>query len=197
MIVCDTVTKLPGEATGHAILSGSHCGIVAAYLAARARARAVILNDAGVGRERAGIGGLDYLQDLGVPAAAVSHLSARIGDGADMARRGVISHVNEGGGALGIAAGMSAADALRLLERHAPMVVREPAPITELRFDHLLPGVAVIDSASLVEERDAGRIVVTGSHGGLLGGRPETALRIAARAACSGPFRRRFCRWKI
>jgi len=30
---------------------------------------------------------------------------------------------------------------------------------------------------------DAGAIVITGSHGGLLGGRPETALKVDARAA--------------
>ena len=45
------------------------------------------------------------------------------------------------------------------------------------------PPVWALDSASLVapEHRDA--IVLTGSHGGLLGGRPETALKYDVRAA--------------
>jgi hypothetical protein len=40
-----------------------------------------------------------------------------------------------------------------------------------------------IDSNSLVRPGDAGTIVVTGSHGGILGGRPETAIRVDALAA--------------
>lgn len=40
-----------------------------------------------------------------------------------------------------------------------------------------------LDSNSLVEASDSGTIVVTGSHGGLLGGRPETAIKVDARAA--------------
>jgi hypothetical protein len=45
------------------------------------------------------------------------------------------------------------------------------------------PPVWAVDSASLVLPEDAGAIVITGSHGGLLGGRPETALKVDARAA--------------
>ncbi len=43
--------------------------------------------------------------------------------------------------------------------------------------------IVCLDSASLVRPDDAGQIVVTGSHGALLGGRPETALRVDALAA--------------
>jgi len=43
----------------------------------------VILNDAGVGRDRAGIGGLALLDTIGMSAATLSHRSARIGDGDD------------------------------------------------------------------------------------------------------------------
>ena len=45
------------------------------------------------------------------------------------------------------------------------------------------PQVWALDSASLVlpEHKDA--IVITGSHGGLLGGRPETALKYDVRGA--------------
>ena len=76
----------PPDARGRAAIAASHGGVYAAYLAAKAGIKAVILCDAGVGRERAGIGGLDYLDRLGVPAAAIGHRSARIGDGADCAR---------------------------------------------------------------------------------------------------------------
>jgi hypothetical protein len=40
-----------------------------------------------------------------------------------------------------------------------------------------------LDSNSLVRPEDEGAIVVTGSHGALLGGKPETAIRVDAFAA--------------
>jgi hypothetical protein len=41
------------------------------------------------------------------------------------------------------------------------------------------PGVRVwaLDSVSLVTPDDVGHIILSGSHGGLLGGRPETAVK--------------------
>src|ERR1700736_1731021 len=91
IIVADSITRVgEGEATGAVVVNASHGGVYAAYLAAKLGAAAAIFNDAGVGRERAGVGGLDYLQQLGIPAATVGHMTARIGDGADMLARGVI-----------------------------------------------------------------------------------------------------------
>jgi hypothetical protein len=43
--------------------------------------------------------------------------------------------------------------------------------------------VHAIDSAGLVLPEDQGQVVVTGSHGALLGGKPETAIKIAVFAA--------------
>jgi len=40
-----------------------------------------------------------------------------------------------------------------------------------------------LDSNSLLRADDAGHIVLTGSHGGLVGGNPESALRVRAHAA--------------
>src|SRR5207253_9561577 len=45
------------------------------------------------------------------------------------------------------------------------------------------PLVWALDSASLVAPEHHDAIVITGSHGGLLGGRPETALKYDVRAA--------------
>jgi hypothetical protein len=45
------------------------------------------------------------------------------------------------------------------------------------------PQVWALDSASLVAPEHHDAIVITGSHGGLLGGRPETALKYDVRAA--------------
>ncbi|MFV2091782.1 MAG: hypothetical protein ACC634_01730, partial [Hyphomicrobiales bacterium] len=40
--------------------------------------------------------------------------------------------------------------------------------------------IVLVDSASLVKAEDAGRIVITGSHGGLIGGDPARALKADA-----------------
>ena len=84
------------------LVAGSHGGVVAAWYAAKAGARAVILNDAGIGKDEAGIAGLRWLEVIGMAAAAVSHASARIGDGADMLAHGTISHANTVANNLGV-----------------------------------------------------------------------------------------------
>jgi hypothetical protein len=44
--------RFPPDARGRAAIAASHGGVYAAYLAAKAGVKAVILCDAGVGRER-------------------------------------------------------------------------------------------------------------------------------------------------
>ena len=63
-LILDSVTVFPPDARGRAAIAASHGGVYAAYLAAKAGMKAVILCDAGVGREHAGIGGLDWLDGL-------------------------------------------------------------------------------------------------------------------------------------
>ncbi len=62
---------------------------------------------------------------------------------------------------------------------------REPPPALESAFLLIAepPAVWALDSASAVGPEHVGAIVVTGSHGGLLGGKPETALKYDALAA--------------
>lgn len=181
-----SVTKLGPEHVGAVMVAGSHGGVIAAYLGAKAGLRAMILNDAGVGLDRAGIAGLDYLERLGLPAATVDCRTARIGDGADMLARGVISHVNARAAALGLRPGEACAEAARKLL--AAPALRAEAPAYEearypLRERPGEPAVWGLDSVSLVKPEDAPRILMIGSHGGLLGGDPKTALRGDALAA--------------
>jgi hypothetical protein len=120
IVSADSVTT-PGDAAGKVLVGGSHGGVVSAWFAARSGARAVILHDAGVGKEAAGIAGLEWLERIGMAAAAVSHESARIGDGADVLANGVISHANAGARTLGVAAGMTCREAAeRLTAAHRP-----------------------------------------------------------------------------
>lgn len=186
LLVLDSVTRMDERHRGKVLVAGSHGGVYAAYLAALGRLRGVILNDAGGGRENAGIGGLPYLDEAGIAAATISHRSARIGDGADMLARGVISHVNERAATVGCKPGMACADCAALLAA-ASIPEREPPPKRESRFRLRAgpgePEVWGIDSASLVTPDDKDKILIVGSHGQLLGGRSETALKYDAVAA--------------
>ena len=94
VIAADTITKLPPEAEGAVVVSGSHGGRYPGYLAAKGRVRAAIFNDAGGGKDGAGLGSLAYLDALSIAAATVAHDSARIGDTDDMMARGRISAMN-------------------------------------------------------------------------------------------------------
>lgn len=186
VVLADTITKLPPEAAGAVVVSGSHGGRYPGYLAAKAGVRAVILNDAGIGRDGAGIGSLPYLDALGIAAATVSHLSCRIGDTPDMLARGRISHTNRAAAAVGVVPGQGVEEAAALLTK-AGLVRAEPPEIGESRTVVEAEGgarrIVLLDSASLVRPEDAGQIVVTGSHGGLIGGDPALALRVDGFAA--------------
>jgi hypothetical protein len=186
IIEAPTITSLPPEAAGAVVVTGSHGGRYPGYLATKAKVRAAIFNDAGVGRGDAGIASLADLERDGIAAAAVSHASARIGDSADMMARGRISHANGPARAAGVLAGMSCREAAQRLLAAEP-VEATPAPFGETRSVLELPGAArrvvLVDSAAQVEPGDAGQVIVTGSHGGLVGGEPRLALRVAGFAA--------------
>ena len=184
ILVIDSITKLGAADAGAVAVAASHGGVYAAYLAARGHLRGVILNDAGIGLDAAGIAGLAYLDRLGMAAATIDYRSARIGDGRDMMARGRISHVNAAAARLGCEPDEPCGSAAERLSAAAPFTGKAPA-YEEARV--LLragaPPVWGIDSNALAEPSDAGAVLVTGSHGGLLGGRPESAIRTAALAA--------------
>jgi hypothetical protein len=185
-LIHDSVTVIPPEARGRAALAASHGGVYAAYCAAKAGLKGVVLCDAGVGRERAGIGGLDYLERLGVPAATVSHRSARIGDGADCYARGLISFVNLSAAAVGVTPGITVRAALERLETVDAPPSPTPPAMQETRHElSETDGVRVftLDSNALVTPEDVGHIMLTGSHGGLLGRRAATAVKYEVFAA--------------
>ena len=120
IVVADSITRVGPEAAGAVVVNASHGGVYAAYLAAKLHAAAAIFNDAGVGRDRAGIGGLDYLQEFGIAAATVGHDTARIGDGADMMARGIVTHANGLAASLGVSPGQSCRDAAAALQQAQP-----------------------------------------------------------------------------
>lgn len=184
VLTSDSATKFTSDPAGAVVVTASHGGEYPAYLVAKLRVRAAVFNDAGVCKDASGIAGLTYLEKLGIPAATVANTTARIGHGADTLNKGVISHANAPAQKIGCVPGMSCLDAAERL-RQAPLdeptlpeasearqiIVREPISIV------------LIDSASLVSPEDKDSIVITGSHGGLLGGNKPTALKYDAVAA--------------
>lgn len=184
ILLADSVNNLSSAVQGKVAIASSHGGIYAAYKAAASGARAVILNDAGVGREEAGIACLDYCEQISMAAAVVSNTSARIGDVADMFRRGIISHANRFAESVDCTPGTACAHAALCLKK-APLPIGTPPAYKETRFliSEGRPRVVCIDSASLVKPEDVGQIVITGSHGGLMGGLREKAFNVQALVA--------------
>lgn len=170
------------------MVAGSHGGILAGRLAVARKPRAVILHDAGIGLAGAGVAGLRVLASTNIPAACVSHRTARIGDPSDMLARGRLSVVNPPALELGLTSDMPTTVAVELLREAHWSVAEQLAPMREARHVLRAPGgsrtLVLIDSASLADSAaDAGAVVVTGSHGGLVGGNVTYGLKAKAFAA--------------
>ncbi len=183
-LLLDSITDASETTRGCIVVSGSHGGLYPAAFASRAGIRAVLFNDAGIGLEDAGVAGVLVLAEVCMAAAAVDCRSCRIGSAQDTFDRGRISVVNRIAQALGVEAGMPVAAAVeRLSGAQAPF--RQLTAPKEARSVAAVGGAEVwlLDSASLVKPEDADQILITGSHGGLVGGDQARALKARARIA--------------
>jgi len=118
VLIMDSITMLTPEDAGAIVVCGSHGGSSSGHFALEIPLEAVFFNDAGVGKENAGIVALDMLQANGIAAGAVAHTSAKIGDSRDTWDNGVISRVNPAARLSGLAPGMLLCTALtRLISR--------------------------------------------------------------------------------
>ena len=115
VVIMDSITKVTPEDAGGLVVSASHGGASSGEFALEVPLKAAFFNDAGVGKDDAGIAALAMLQASGVAGGTVSHTSARIGDAQDMWDHGVVSHVNECARALGVAPGQPLKEALTRL----------------------------------------------------------------------------------
>lgn len=114
--IVDSVTELGPADAGCLAVTGSHGGVSSARFACASRPLLAVFNDAGIGRDAAGVAGLALLQEDGLAACAVSHLSARIGDARSTLADGIISHANARAAALGVAPGQSCRAALAAVQ---------------------------------------------------------------------------------
>lgn len=188
----------PGACRGHVLVSGSYGGEYNAYHAGKWGLRGVVLNDAGVGRNRAGIRGLAYLDRVGLPAATADARTCHIGDGEHMLEVGTISHVNRAAFQLGCRVG----DAVRscAVRMCSAPVIDAAMPVVNGGKRFVLAeaeglggghgvqrGVGAIpiiglDAAPMLEPADAGSIVITGSHAALFRGKPDGVIKVDVRA---------------
>jgi hypothetical protein len=112
VVIMDSITKVTPQDAGTYVVSASHGGASSGEFALEVPLAAAFFNDAGVGKDDAGIAALSMLQQRGVAGGTVSHTSARIGDAQDTWDHGVISHVNGCARALGVAPGQRLNDVL-------------------------------------------------------------------------------------
>ena len=109
VLIVDSISYMGDDTRpSDVIVCASHGGFSAGEYVFRYPApRAVIYNDAGLGKDNAGIVALSMLEEKGVAATTVSHNSARIGDSKDTYENGVITHVNSVAASLKLSAGMT------------------------------------------------------------------------------------------
>ena len=112
VFLIDSISAITLEMCGQIVVTGSHGGVSAAHLALAHPPALVVFNDAGVGLDSAGIRSLEILQNHGVSACTVSHVSVRIGEAQSTRLTGQISHINGSAKDSGIAVGQTCAEAI-------------------------------------------------------------------------------------
>jgi hypothetical protein len=120
VVLMDSISYLTPEETGACVVSGSHGGLSSARYALTVTLAGVVFNDAGKGKDDAGITGLYLLDTVHMPAIAVAHTSARIGDAADTWDHGIVSAINQAAAARGVRIAMSVQEAVMHL-LHPPV----------------------------------------------------------------------------
>lgn len=192
LVLLDSLGDLQTANTSPILVCGSHCGgnrDLARHIK-KCHVKAVFLNNAGIGKNQAGIRGLTHYEAENILACAVDHNSAEIGIARDTWESGTISHMSPGAEAAGIQIGDSVKDAVAKIDylfKH-PSPTRENKNLetpetnkgkdnaskndlkkqTQAQIDGVT--VTVTDSITFLNENNAGDIVVCGSHGGLSAG---------------------------
>jgi hypothetical protein len=117
-VLMDSISYVSPENRDDIIISGSHGGTSSAGYAIEAGVAAAFFNDAGGGKNGAGIKGLHELAKHGIIAIAISHESAEIANAADTYKNGIVAHINRPAELAGIKPGMSAASTVDLLRTY-------------------------------------------------------------------------------
>ncbi len=93
--VTDSITFLNESNAGDIVICGSHGGMSAGHYAQKRGVKAVFFNDAGIGKNQAGVKSLESLSEAGILACTVDCMSAEIFNGQDILDNGVITVCNQ------------------------------------------------------------------------------------------------------
>jgi len=189
VILLDSLGDLQPDNTNPILVCASHCGDNGAFArkVKSCHVKAVFLNNAGIGKNQAGISGLAHYQAENVLACAVDHNSAEIGVARDTWGSGIISHTNTLAEEAGIQPGDSVQEAvsriIKIIDKTSLIQKNKnsESPVDENKDSKvalkkqvkaLIDGVTitVTDSITFLNESNAGDIVVCGSHGGVSAG---------------------------
>lgn len=191
VVLLDSLGDLKLDNASPILVCGSHCGgnRSLAQHVSRCGVRAVFLNNAGVGKNQAGVRGLTHYDAENVIACAVDRDSAEIGVANDTWESGVVSHVSPRAVATGIQIGDSVKVAVAKIDI---LVSQESASCADVCSENAIKSledddkvvdlkqqvqvsinglaVTVADSITFLNASNAGDIVVCGSHGGVSAG---------------------------
>ena len=185
VLIRDSITHALDPGPAPVVICGSHGGLAAAIFAVQKKVKGVIFNDAGIGLEQAGVAGLGFLNKQGILAAAVDANTARIGRGQDTARGAVsrVNHLAARAGALVGRTGDQAAQAMAGAD-WSPLSVGDLEPPEEKEtVVFAAPNgrrIVTLDSNSMVRPDHGSAVILTGSHGGLVGDLPAVKHPVLA-----------------
>ena len=201
VILLDSLGDLQPQNTSPILVCASHCGDNGTFARKlkNGGVRAVFLNNAGIGKNQAGISGLSHYAAANILACAVDHYSAEIGVASDTWESGIISHTNVLAAELGIQIGDTVKNAVSKINNITDLPAFTPKnKYAELFTDEKqennsqldlkkqiqtqIDGVSitVTDSITFLNEHNAGEILVCGSHGGLSAGHYAQKHRLKA-----------------
>ncbi len=196
VVLLDSLGDLRPSNTSPILVCGSHCGgngDLARHVK-NCNVKAVFLNNAGVGKNQAGIRGLSHYEAENVLACAVDNYSAEIGIACDTYESGIISHTSAQADTIGIQIADSVKEAVtKIISHRSP--VQQAAGFealdkkkksnkknlkkqTRTQIDGV--SITVTDSITFLNESNSGDIVVCGSHGGLSAGNYAKKYRVKA-----------------
>ncbi len=200
VVLLDSLGDLQPGNTSPILVCGSHCGgnkDLARHVK-NCHVKAVFLNNAGIGKNQAGIRGLTHYEAENILACAVDCNSAEIGISRDTWESGIISHTTTQAEVAGIQIGDSVKEAIaKIINSIKPPSSTQKSKKFESLIKHEVKGskedlkkqsqthiegvdITITDSITFLNENNAGDIVVCGSHGGLSAGDYAQKHRVKA-----------------
>jgi uncharacterized protein YunC (DUF1805 family) len=198
IILLDSLGDLQPDNTSPILVCASHCGDNGTFARKlkNCHVKAVFLNNAGVGKNQAGIRGLTHYQAENILACAVDHNSAEIGIARDTWESGIISHTNTNAEEAGIQIGDTVKKAVtkiinlpsftqnnKSFQSHTNRKEEISSKVDlKKQIQTQIDGVniTVTDSITFLNESNSGDIVVCGSHGGISAGEYAQKHRLKA-----------------